>query len=175
LIGAVGTLLILAAVGRWRAGGRGERSPLYVAGLIALGIGLHNLGEGLAIGTSYASGEIALGTFLVIGFLLHNTTEGLGIVAPLAQERPRPGALVLLGVLAGVPTVLGAWIGGFTYSPAWTAFFLAVGAGAIAQVVYELGRLFVRRSGGGLSAPLNVAGLLAGMLIMYATGLLVPA
>ena len=71
------------------AGQRATRSPLYVAALIALGIGLHNLGEGLAIGTSYATGEIALGTFLVVGFLLHNTTEGLGIVAPLADERPR--------------------------------------------------------------------------------------
>jgi zinc transporter ZupT len=175
LLGTVGTLLLLAAIGQWRASSRGERSPLYVAGLIALGIGLHNLGEGLAIGTSYASGEIALGTFLVIGFLLHNTTEGLGIVTPLAHERPRLGSLVLLGALAGVPTILGAWIGGFTYSPAWTAFFLAVGAGAIAQVVYELWRLFARRSGAGLSAPLNAAGLLTGMLIMYATGLLVPA
>jgi zinc transporter ZupT len=175
LLGAVGTPLLLAAVGRWRADVRGERSPLYVAALIALGIGLHNLGEGLAIGTSYASGEIALGTFLVIGFLLHNTTEGLGIVTPLAHERPRLSSLILLGVLAGLPTVLGAWIGGFTYSPAWTTFFLAVGAGAIAQVVYELGRLFARRAGAGLQAPLNVAGLLTGMLIMYATGLLVPA
>jgi zinc transporter, ZIP family len=175
LLGAVGTPLLLAAVGRWRARERGERSPLYVAALIALGIGLHNLGEGLAIGTSYASGEIALGTFLVIGFLLHNTTEGLGIVTPLAHERPRLGSLILLGTLAGLPTVLGAWIGGFTYSPAWTTLFLAVGAGAIAQVVYELGRLFARRAGAGLSAPLNAAGLLAGMLIMYTTGLLVPA
>ncbi len=174
LLGALGTPLVLAAVGRWRAMERGERSPLYVAALIALGIGLHNLGEGLAIGTSYASGEIALGTFLVIGFLLHNTTEGLGIVTPLAQERPRLGALILLGILAGFPTVLGAWLGGFTYSPAWTTLFLAVGAGAIAQVVYELGRLFARRAGAGLHAPLNVAGLLVGMLIMYATGLLVP-
>ena len=174
LLGAVGTPLLLAAVGRWRARERGERSPLYVAALIALGIGLHNLGEGLAIGTSYASGEIALGTFLVIGFLLHNTTEGLGIVTPLAQERPRLGSLILLGILAGLPTVLGAWIGGFTYSPAWTTFFLAVGAGAIAQVVYELGRLFARRSGAALQAPLNVAGVLTGMMIMYATGLLVP-
>jgi zinc transporter, ZIP family len=175
LLGAVGTPLLLAGIGRWRAQGKGERSPLYVASLIALGIGLHNLGEGLAIGTSYASGEIALGTFLVIGFLLHNTTEGLGIVTPLAHERPRIGSLVLLGVLAGVPTVLGAWLGGFTYSPAWTTFFLAVGAGAIAQVVYELWRLFARRASGGLSTPLNVAGLLVGMLIMYGTGLLVPA
>jgi ZIP family zinc transporter len=143
--------------------------------LIALGIGLHNLGEGLAIGTSYASGEIALGTFLVIGFLLHNTTEGLGIVTPLAHERPKLSSLILLGVLAGVPTVLGAWFGGFTYSPVWTTLFLAIGAGAIAQVVYELWRLFARRADAGLSAPLNVTGLMAGMLIMYATGLLVPA
>jgi zinc transporter, ZIP family len=175
LLGVVGTPLLLSAVGRSRGRKQGTRSPLYVAGLIALGIGLHNLGEGLAIGTSYASGEIALGTFLVIGFLLHNTTEGLGIVTPLAHERPRLASLVLLGVLAGVPTVLGAWLGGFTYSPAGTAFFLAVGAGAIAQVVYELWRLFARRSESGLNAPLNVAGLITGMVIMYATGLLVPA
>lgn len=175
LLGALGTPLVLTAVGRWRATGREERSPLYVAGLIALGIGLHNLGEGLAIGASYATGEIALGTFLVIGFLLHNTTEGLGIVTPLADERPRLGSLILLGALAGVPTIIGAWLGGFTYSPAWTTLFLAVGAGAIAQVVYELWRLFARRLKVGIATPLNAAGLLVGMLIMYATGLLVPA
>jgi zinc transporter, ZIP family len=175
LLGVLGTPLILAALGQWRGGLRRERSPLQVAALIALGIGLHNLGEGLAIGTSYATGEIALGTFLVIGFLLHNTTEGLGIVTPLAEERPRLVSLFLLGALAGVPTVLGAWIGGFTYSPVWTTLFFAVGVGAIAAVVYELWRLFRRRAGAGLTAPLNVAGLLLGMLIMYATGLLVPA
>jgi ZIP family zinc transporter len=175
LLGAVGTLLVLTALGRWRAGAKGERTPAYIATLIALGIGFHNLGEGLAIGTSYATGEIALGTFLVIGFLLHNTTEGLGIITPLAQERPRLGLLVALGVLAGIPTILGAWIGGFTYSPGWTTLFLAIGAGAIAQVVFELSRLFAHRAGGGLHTPLNAAGLLTGMLIMYATGLLVPA
>jgi zinc transporter, ZIP family len=175
LLGSVGTLLILTAIGRWRAGAKGERSSAYIATLIALGIGLHNLGEGLAIGTSYASGEIALGTFLVIGFLLHNTTEGLGIITPLAHERPRLGLLVTLGVLAGLPTILGAWIGGFTYSPVWTTLFLAIGAGAIAQVIFELSRLFARRPGEGLHTPLNAAGLLVGMLIMYATGLLVPA
>jgi ZIP family zinc transporter len=175
LLGVLGTPLILAALGQWRGGVRRERSPLQVAALIALGIGLHNLGEGLAIGTSYATGEIALGTFLVIGFLLHNTTEGLGIVTPLAEERPRLGSLILLGALAGVPTVLGAWFGGFTYSPVWTTLFFAIGVGAIVAVVYELWRLFRRRSGAGLTAPLNVAGLLLGMMIMYATGLLVPA
>ncbi len=173
LIGALATPLTLAAVGQWRAARRRERSPLYVAGLIALGIGLHNLGEGLAIGTSYATGEIALGTFLVIGFLLHNTTEGLGIVTPLARERPSFRSLIFLGALAGVPTVIGAWIGGFTYSPVWTTLFFAIGAGAIAQVVYELWRLFSGRASGGITAPLNAAGLLLGLGIMYATGLMV--
>ncbi|MEO7476699.1 MAG: hypothetical protein ABIY46_15335, partial [Gemmatimonadales bacterium] len=141
----------------------------------AVGIGVHNLGEGLAIGTSYATGEIALGTFLVIGFLLHNTTEGLGIVSPLADQRPDIPRLLLLGAIAGGPTVLGAWLGGFTYSAVWTTVFFAVGAGAIAQVVYELWRLLVRRAGAGLAAPRNAVGLLLGMAIMYATGLWVPA
>jgi zinc transporter ZupT len=175
LFGLLGTPLVIGALGAWRARVKGTRSPLWVAALIAFGIGLHNLGEGLAIGTSYATGEIALGTFLVVGFLLHNTTEGLGIVTPLAGERPRLATLVLLGALAGVPTVIGAWVGGFTYSPVWTTLFFAVGAGAIVLVVYELWRLFARRSPGGLLAPLNAAGVLLGMLIMYATGLLVTA
>jgi ZIP family zinc transporter len=175
LIGLLGTPLVIGALGEWRSRAKGSRSPLWVAGLIAFGIGLHNLGEGLAIGTSYATGEIALGTFLVIGFLLHNTTEGLGIVTPLADERPSTGALILLGALAGVPTVIGAWIGGFTYSPVWTTLFFAIGAGAIVLVVYELWRLFARRSPAGLLAPLNAAGVIAGMLVMYVTGLLVTA
>jgi zinc transporter ZupT len=175
LFGLLGTPLIIGALGQWRSGVRGQRSPLWVATLIAFGIGLHNLGEGLAIGTSYATGEIALGTFLVVGFLLHNTTEGLGIVTPLAGERPRLRTLLLLGALAGVPTVVGAWVGGFTYSPIWTTLFFAIGSGAIVLVVYELWRLFARRSPGGLLAPLNAAGVLIGMLIMYATGLLVTA
>jgi zinc transporter, ZIP family len=175
VFGLLGTPLVIGALGEWRARTRGARSPLWVATLIAFGIGLHNLGEGLAIGTSYATGEIALGTFLVIGFLLHNTTEGLGIVTPLAEERPRLRTLLSLGALAGVPTVIGAWIGGFTYSPIWTTLFFAIGAGAIVLVVYELWRLFAKRSPAGLLAPLNAAGVLLGMLIMYATGLLVTA
>ena len=175
VLGLLGTPLAIGALGQWRARARGERSPLYVATLIAFGIGLHNLGEGLAIGASYATGEIALGTFLVIGFLLHNTTEGLGIVTPMADQRPRLGVLVLLGAIAGLPTVLGAWLGGFTYSPLWTTLFFAIGAGAIVQVVYELARLLARRSGAGLLGPLNAAGAILGLLIMYATGLLVTA
>ncbi|MGI8620166.1 MAG: ZIP family metal transporter [Gemmatimonadaceae bacterium] len=174
LLGFVGTPLLLAALGSASRGAKGA-SPIYVATLVALGIGLHNMGEGLAIGASYATGEIALGSFLVIGFLLHNTTEGLAILAPLATERVRLGTLVLLGLLAGVPTIVGAWIGGFTYSPGWTALFFAIGAGAIAQVLVVLARLFQRDAKHGLTSPLNVAGFLAGMMIMYLTGLLVPA
>jgi ZIP family zinc transporter len=176
LLGALGTPLLLAALGEWRARRGHGRTPLYVATLIAVGIGLHNLGEGLAIGASYATGAIALGTFLVVGFLLHNTTEGLGILAPLAAERPSIGQLALLGAIAGVPTIIGAWLGGFTYSPALTTLFFAIGAGAIAQVVIELWRLFARNRGTSwIASPLNVFGLMAGLLIMYATGLLVTA
>jgi ZIP family zinc transporter len=176
LLGVLVTPLGLTALGRWKEAGKGgERSPLYVATLIALGIGLHNLGEGLAIGAAYTSGEIALGSFLVLGFLLHNTTEGLGIVAPIAHDRPRLRDLALLGALAGVPTVLGAWIGGFTYSPVLTTLFFAVGVGAIVQVVYEMWRLFARHPDRSLAAPLNAAGLVLGLLIMYTTGLFVAA
>ena len=175
LLGVVGAPLIISAIGKLRHGD-GARTPLYVATLVALGIGLHNLGEGLAIGTAYASGAVALGAFLVIGFLLHNTTEGLGIVAPLGRERPTFTQLALLGLLAGAPTIFGAWIGGFTYSPALTTLFFALGAGAVAQVVWELWRMFRKRdASGGLFSPLNTAGLLLGMLVMYVTGLLVPA
>jgi ZIP family zinc transporter len=175
LIGVIAAPLILAALGQWRSGSRGSRSGFYVALLIAIGIGLHNLGEGLAIGTSYATGEIALGTSLLVGFLLHNTTEGLGIVSPLTSEQPGIGRLLLLGAIAGIPTVLGSWIGGFSYSPIWTTLFFALGAGAIIQVIYELFRLFVRRGNGTLLAPLNVAGLLVGVMVMYVTGLLTVA
>ena len=178
LLGVIGAPLLIAGLGALRRQGAagGARSPIYVATLIAFAIGLHNLGEGLAIGASYATGEIALGTFLVVGFLLHNTTEGLGIVAPLGRERPGIARLLALGALAGVPTVIGAWIGGFTYSPLWTTLFFAVGAGAIVQVVFELTKLLTRRRQGpaGLTA-LNAAGVLAGLLIMYATGLVIPA
>ncbi len=145
---------------------------------IALGIGLHNLGEGLAIGAAFAFGEAALGTFLVIGFTLHNITEGIGIAAPIARERPKLWNFVALAALAGLPAVLGVWIGGFIYNNLAAALFLALGAGAIAQVVYEVGRLIARQSAEDdtpLLSPATFGGLLAGILIMYATALLVSA
>ena len=171
LLGLLGTPLLLEGAGRLRRGGAGG---LGLAFLVALAIGLHNMAEGLAIGGAYASGAVALGTFLIVGFLIHNTTEGLAIVAPLAQERVRLRTLAGLGLVAGVPTILGAWLGGFGTSPLWATLFLAVGAGAVAQVVWQLVRMLGRRSGG-LTTPLNAAGVLLGLLVMYATGLLVAA
>lgn len=154
-----------------------DRAPgrLRLSYLVALGIGLHNLGEGLAIGSAFALGEIALGSFLVIGFAIHNTTEGLAIVAPVATDRPALAHYAGMGALAGLPTIAGAWIGGFAYSPIAATLFLSLGAGAILQVVLEIGGMLRRESEGGVLAPLNSAGLALGLLLMYGTALLVVA
>jgi zinc transporter, ZIP family len=168
--------LALIAIGARKKGQ--ETSRLGIAYRIALGIGLHNLGEGLAIGAAFAFGEAALGTFLVIGFTLHNITEGIGIAAPIARERPKLWHFVALAALAGLPAVLGVWIGGFIYNNLAAALFLALGAGAIAQVVYEVGRLIVRQSredSTPVLSPATFGGLAAGIVIMYATALLVTA
>ena len=174
VLGVVGTPLVIHAVGRV-ARGDSAITPLGMSMLIAIGIGLHNLGEGLAIGSSYAVGEVALGTSLVFGFLLHNTTEGLGIVAPLARSRPSYGKLVALGLIAGVPTIFGTWIGGFSYSPTASVLFLAIGAGAIVQVISVLGRSMGSRGREGFKDPLNAAGVVVGLIVMYTTGLFVAA
>ena len=113
--------------------------PLAISLMVAIGIGFHNFGEGLAIGAAVLLGEIALSTFLIIGFTIHNTTEGLAIVAPLAKTgRLMIKRLIIMGLIAGVPTIVGTWIGGFVYSPLASVIFLSIGAGAIFQVVYSL-------------------------------------
>ena len=155
--------------------------PLAISLMIAIGIGLHNFGEGLAIGAAVLLGEIALSTFLIIGFTLHNTTEGLAIVAPLAKSRKLMlRRLVLMGMIAGAPTIAGAWIGGFLYSPIAAIIFLSVGAGAIFQVVYSIGSWVLRPTSDNEKSSrivavniFTIAGFAIGMLIMYVTGLLV--
>lgn len=170
------TLLGLLGAERLFRRGREEASRLGTSYRIASGIGLHNLGEGLAIGAAFALGEVALGTFLVIGFTLHNITEGVGIAAPILKERPRLAHFVWLALIGGGPAILGTWIAGFAYSPLASVIFLAVGAGAILQVIYEVSRLLLKDSARtkqpALSFP-NLGGLTAGIAVMYATALLV--
>ena len=175
VLGVVGALAVLYAVDGWmRSRRQGGLTPLYIAGLIALGIGLHNLGEGLAIGAASALGEVGLTSFLIIGFMLHNVTEGLGIVSPLARSRPSIGALIGLGLLAGLPTIVGAWSGALAYSPTLSVLFLAIGAGAIVQVVWEIAKLLAQGTKEA-TAPLNAVGFAVGVLVMYVTGLVVAA
>ena len=166
--------LTLVVIGSPRKGQAPSR--LRVSYLIALGIGLHNLGEGLAIGAAFAFGNAALGAFLVIGFTLHNVTEGIGIAAPIARVRPAFWHFLTLAALAGLPAVVGTWIGGFIYQPLLVTIFFAIGAGAIAQVIYEVGKLLVRQSAedqNPLLSPATFGGLVVGIVVMYATSLLV--
>jgi ZIP family zinc transporter len=173
----VALLTLFGLLGVERLFRRGAASRLVTSYRIALGIGLHNLGEGLAIGAAFALGEAALGTFLILGFTLHNITEGVGIAAPVLKEkRPRFAHFAALALLGGGPAIVGTWIGGFAYSNLLSAVFLAIGVGAILQVVYEVGRLLMRDSTSS-KAPVfsatNLGGLTTGIAIMYVTALLV--
>ena len=151
--------------------------PLAISLMIAIGIGLHNFGEGLAISAAVLLGKAALGTFLIVGFTLHNTTEGLAIVAPIAKSgQVMIRKLIVMGFIAGAPTIAGAWIGGFLYSPLAAVIFLSVGAGAIFQVVYSITSWISHTSSHNRKTLINtstIAGFTIGMLIMYTTGLLI--
>lgn len=172
ILGILLSLGILLIIGQRR----GMSSPLGIATLIALGIGLHNLGEGLAIGAAFATGAASLGSFLVIGFTLHNITEGVGIAAPLLQgDQPKLPTFLGLALLAGAPAILGTWLGSLAFSPFLAALFLSLGAGAILQVIWEVGKLLLRgaqRQDRPVLSWLNFAGLAAGVLIMYLTAFL---
>ena len=170
-VSAIVTTAILIAAGR-----SGAKPPegLSLASFIALGIGLHNLGEGLVVGAAFAAGEAALAAFLVIGFVIHNVTEGFGIAAPLAKVRPPFTAFAGLALLAGLPAFFGVFIGARAVDPFWTAVCFGVGAGAIAQVIFEVAALLVRRNGGAALARLPaLGGVVAGLAVMYLTALLV--
>jgi ZIP family zinc transporter len=177
LVGAAVAFLTLTGISAWLEQRRSEARAAGASGghlalLVAVGIGLHNLGEGVAIGAAYSAGALALGAFLVVGFAIHNTTEGLAIVAPVAHLRPKLGRLALLGLIAGAPAVLGAWIGAAAFNSSLAAFLFGFGAGAIAQVIVQLAPS-LRDGEGRTLHPVAVTGLLAGMALMFATGLLV--
>jgi ZIP family zinc transporter len=177
LIGGVVSYLLLTGVSAWLAQRSSAARAAGASGstlalMVAVGIGLHNLGEGVAIGSAYSVGALALGAFLVVGFALHNTTEGLAIVAPVAQLRPSLGRLAVLGLVAGAPAVLGAWIGAAAFNASLAAFLFGFGAGAIVQVIVQLAPS-LRDDAGRTLHPAAVAGLLSGMALMFTTGLLV--
>jgi zinc transporter, ZIP family len=186
-LGGTGVLLLGVATSylamtflsqRFAAAEQGGRSAavggLALATLIATGIGLHNLGEGLAIGSSFSLGELTLGTFLIVGFMVHNVTEGLGIATPIAEARRVSFArLAALALLAGAPAIVGAWVGGFLRSDLLGVLFFAAAAGAALEVVVEVARYVARRAPGGLTSGYVIGGFLAGIAVMYTTGLLV--
>ena len=181
VLGILGALLLVQAVSARGSGsedgggddGTAGPTPLRVAYLVALAIGLHNLAEGLAIGGAFALGRASLGAFLVVGFMIHNVTEGPAVVAPLTEDERRPALahFLALGAIAGAPVILGGWIGSAAFSPTLGALFLAIGVGAILQVDWEIARMVRRR--GRLGTPTNLLALLAGLAVMYVTDLFV--
>lgn len=169
------TFLAVFIAGR-RAGKAPEGTELST--YLSLGIGIHNLGEGLAIGSAFAVGEAALGSLLVIGFTLHNITEGIGIAAPLVELRPKLKTLIGLVALAGLPAVVGTWLGAFAFTSIWAVLFLSIGAGAVLQVIVEVGSYLIRtaqKQGGLWLSKVSLAGFGLGLAVMYGTALLVSA
>nr|WP_274630637.1 metal transporter [Mesorhizobium shangrilense] len=172
ILAAVASFMLLTAFGRRE----GRPTGLALATYIAIGIGLHNLGEGLAIGAAFAAGAAGLGTFLVLGFTLHNITEGIGIAAPILKVRPPLWSFAGLTLLAGGPAVLGMWIGSLAYAPQWSALALAIGAGAILQVIIEVGAFLAGRHDKGAAGLLTLpvlSGIGIGVAFMYLTAMLV--
>ncbi len=177
----VATVTVLSFLGLYYLGDRLVRKadssriakPVAIALMISVGIGIHNFGEGLAIGAALGLGSIAFSTFLIVGFALHNTTEGIAIAAPMSREKLMIGKLAAMGLIAGSPAIFGAWVGGFVYSPFTSVIFLAIGAGAIFQVIVVIMKWIRDEGGYDLSSTMIVSGFAVGMLVMYLTSILV--
>lgn len=178
VIGCIGSLFLLGSIrNRSETVAKEEHMrSLHWSYLIATGIGFHNLGEGLAIGSSYAIGEIALGGSLVIGFMIHNLTEGIAIIAPLSKSfnvQRLWRHVIVMGLIAGVPTIVGSLLGGFAYSPTMAIVFLAVGVGAIFDVAFVILYHMCQGLWKNIYTPVHVLGFFAGLCAMYATGFFV--
>ena len=177
----VSTVVVLSFLGLYYSGNKLVKladsskltKPVVIALMISIGIGLHNFGEGLAIGAAVGMGSVAFSTFLIVGFALHNTTEGIAIAAPMSRGKLMLGKLVAMGLIAGSPAIFGAWIGGFVYSPFTSVIFLAIGAGAIFQVIVVIMKWVKEESDKNLSSFAVVSGFATGMLVMYLTSILV--
>lgn len=181
--GIVASMVALALVGRalrhgaraasTRAGASTALSGRTLALLVAVGIGLHNLGEGLAIGSSFANGKSSLAIALVIGFMIHNLSEGIGISAPIARsgQRLHPVQGLALAALAGLPAVVGIWLGRSIAGPLFTTLCFAIAAGAALQVVIEVARA-LRGESSSFGSTQVQGGFAAGIVVMWATGVL---
>jgi len=177
----VSTAVVLSFLGLYYSGNKLVKladsskltKPVMIALMISIGIGLHNFGEGLAIGAAVGMGSVAFSTFLIVGFALHNTTEGIAIAAPMSRGKLMLGKLAAMGLIAGSPAIFGAWIGGFVYSPFTSVIFLAIGAGAIFQVIIVILKWIQEESDKNLSSLAVISGFAAGMLVMYLTSILV--
>jgi len=176
----IATVVILSFLGLYGIGNllikRSEFSKLSkglaISLMVAIGIGLHNLGEGLAVGAAIALGQVALSTFLIIGFAIHNTTEGLAIAAPLTRTKSVIGKMVGFGLIAGIPAIFGTWIGGFSFSPFFTIIFLSIGAGAIFQVIWSIFK-FIKEGSDSFSSISIICGIASGLVVMYLTSIFI--
>jgi len=177
----VTTVIVLSFLGLYYSGNKlVERAssskftkPVAIALMISIGIGLHNFGEGLAVGAAVGLGSVAFSTFLIIGFALHNTTEGIAIAASMSREKLMIGKLIAMGLIAGTPAIFGAWIGGFSYSPFTSVIFLSIGAGAIFQVIIVIMKWIQDEGDKNLSSASVASGFAVGMLVMYLTSILI--
>ncbi len=167
VVAAVVTVIVLTMVS---ASGASTRTR-HAASSVAVAIGIHNFGEGIAVGAALATGRTDLGLALIVGFAVHNVTEGIAIAAPLAQDglmRLPIRRLVVLAAVASGPAIPGVWLGGFAFDPTIAAIAFGIATGAILQVLWVIGRPMVR----GIATRVVAAGIGVGLLAMYLTGLL---